>query len=436
MAVGSVGSYMSSYLNYASSVNQLRLQQALQNYHSTRQAVSPVQRVGSSYKDSSLDFLKDYNTTMTDLMQSANTLRASNTSGAASALTVGSSDSSVAEAEERFSLRSGQDLELTVNQLAKGQMNESTAADAKAKASEGMDFSIVSRNAAGGTSYAYVKVDARKSNGSLRTNREMLEEAASQINSNKYAGVQASVVEKDGKVSLQVTGKKTGEGNTFEVSGNTGAAAGLEETAQKAQNARYTVTQDGRSVNYVSSGNEVSLDMGRIKATLKKEGTTTISQQVDNDKLASAVGDLVKSYNKALEFLGRNTDKGVEVTNQLRNMVRNLSSSQSLEKAGITMNKDGTLSFDREALDKNLKKEPNIVREVISGRNGIAQMAFDRGSSALQVSSSRLLRGEQQREAQLVADNSSFSFMNSFSKSGAFTMNNYMALGLMMDYFA
>ena len=63
MSVGRISSSMASYMNYTSSINQLRLQQALQNYHSNRQAVSPVQRVNSSYKDSSLNFLKSYNTT-------------------------------------------------------------------------------------------------------------------------------------------------------------------------------------------------------------------------------------------------------------------------------------------------------------------------------------------------------------------------------------
>ena len=45
---------------------------------------------------------------------------------------------------------------------------------------------------------------------------------------------------------------------------------------------------------------------------------------------------------------------------------------QSLEMAGITANKDGTLSFDKEKLAKNLEEDEALVRDVISGRNGIA----------------------------------------------------------------
>ena len=398
MSVGRISSSMVSYMNYTSSINQLRLQQALQNYHSNRQAVSPVQRVNSSYKDSSLDFLKSYNTTMSDLMQSANTLRESNSSGAANALKLGSSDETVAIAEERFGgVRSGQELTLDITQVAKAQMNESKGVNALEKASSGMDFSIRSESASGGVSYASVKVDARKSNGSLRTNQEMLEEAASQINRAK-SGVEASVEVKDGKASLRITGKNTGEGNTFQVNGNTGIAEGLSDTVQAAQNANYSVTQNGVSRNYVSSANEVSLDMGRVKASLMSEGKAVISAQQDNEKIASAVSDLVKSYNKAVEFLGSNTGKGSAVNMQLRNMVRSLGSEQSLEKAGITMNKDGTLSFDKETLAANMKKEPNLVRDVISGRNGIAQAAFDRGSAAMRTNSAQLVQNMRQTE--------------------------------------
>lgn len=433
MSVGRISSSMASYMNYTSSINQLRLQQALQNYRSNRQAVSPVQRVNSSYKDSSLNFLKSYNTTMSDLMQSANTLRESNSSGAANALKLGSSNEAVVMAEERFGgVRSGQELTLNVTQVAKAQMNESKAVDASERASSGMDFTIRSENASGGVSYASVKVDARKSNGGLRTNQEMLEEAASQINRAK-SGVEASVEVKDGKASLRITGKTIGEGNTFQVNGNTGIAEGLSEMSQAAQNANYSVTQDGRSLNYVSSTNEVSLDMGRVKATLRGEGKAVISAQQDNEKLASAVSDLVKNYNKAVEFLGSNTDKGSAVNMQLRNMVRSLGSEQSLEKAGITMNKDGTLSFDKETLAVNMKKEPDLVRDVISGRNGIAQAAFDRGTAALRTNSAQLVQNMRQTEASQATD--SYHFMNTFSKSGAYNLSNYMALGLMMDYF-
>lgn len=432
MAVGRIGSSM-SYMNYTSSINQLRLQQALNNYHSNRQAVSPVQRVNRTYKDSSLNFLKNYNSKMTDLMQSANSLRGSNSSGAANAKKLGSSDNNVLSAKERFGSGYGQKLSVNVSQVAKAQMNQSTGVNAKAKASSGMNFSIRSKSASGGVSSVFVQVDARKKGGGLRTNQEMLEEAASQINRAK-SGVQANVVVKDGEASLQITGTKTGEGNTFQVNGDTGIAKGLSETAWEAQNAKYSVTENGTSRNYVSSSNEISLDMGRIQATLKKEGKADIEPQEDSERLISGVEDLVNNYNKAVDFLRSNAGQGSEVNRQLRNMVRSLGSEQSLEMAGITANKDGTLSFDKEKLTKNLEKDEDLVRDVISGRNGIAQAAFDRGSAGLRANSAGLVQNSV-RQAESSQNTDGYHFLNTFSKAGAYNMSNYMALGLMMDYF-
>ena len=98
-------------------------------------------------------------------------------------------------------------------------------------------------------------------------------------------------------------------------------------------------------------------------------------------------------------------------------------------------NKDGTLSFDRDKLTKNLEKDPDLVRDVISGRNGIAQAAFDRGSAGIRANSAGLVQNSvRQVESRQSMDG--YNFMNTFSKSGAYNLNNYMALGLMMDYFA
>ncbi|GFI08749.1 hypothetical protein IMSAGC007_01200 [Lachnospiraceae bacterium] len=208
----------------------------------------------------------------------------------------------------------------------------------------------------------------------------------------------------------------------------------MSETAQEAQNAKYSVTENGASRNYISSTNEISLDMGRIQATLKKEGTADIEPQEDNESLISGVEDLVNHYNKTVDFLRSNAGQGAEVSRQLRNMVRSLGSEQSLEMAGITANKDGTLSFDKEKLAKNLEEDEALVRDVISGRNGIAQAAFDRGSAGLRANSAGLVQ-ESVRQAESSQNTDGYHFLNTFSKAGAYNLSNYMALGLMMDYF-
>ena len=440
MAVGGISSsYMNSYMNYSSTINQLRLQQALQRNQINHQKVQPVPRVSSyngsrgTYSASGMSFLKDYNSSMSDLMQSANTLRGSNSSGAANALVMGSTDESVLTAEGRYSAAAVKDLTVDVKQVAKAQMNQSESLSASSRVTSGMDFTIQSQKASGGVSSINVSVDAKNEKGITRTNKEMLTEAARQINQAK-GDVQASVVDKDGKVALQLTGKNTGAGNTFSLSGSTGEFKGLSETSQAAQDARYSVTRYGYTQDYTSSDNKVSLDYGRVSATLKGEGKAAISPQADSDKIIFAVEDLVKSYNNAIELLGRNTDKGPGVTNQLRNLVRGIGSTQSLEKAGITRNDDGTLSLDKEVLAKNLKKEPGLVNDIISGQNGLAQTAYNKAGSGLQTNSASLLQYDLNQKTSSLMMTDNYHFLNSFSRAGAHNLSNYMALGLMMDY--
>ena len=277
-------SYMNSYMNYSSTINQLRLQQALQRNQINHQKVQPVPRVSSyngsrgTYSASGMSFLKDYNSSMSDLMQSANTLRGSNSSGAANALVMGSTDESVLTAEGRYSAAAVKDLTVDVKQVAKAQMNQSESLSASSRVTSGMDFTIQSQKASGGVSSINVSVDAKNEKGITRTNKEMLTEAARQINQAK-GDVQASVVEKDGKVALQLTGKNTGAGNTFSLSGSTGEFKGLSETSQAAQDARYSVSRYGYTQDYTSSDNKVSLDYGRVSATLKGEGKAAIDRK-------------------------------------------------------------------------------------------------------------------------------------------------------------
>ena len=164
------------------------------------------------------------------------------------------------------------------------------------------------------------------------------------------------------------------------------------------------------------------------------EGFRPPSRRKDNESLISGVEDLVNHYNKTVDFLRSNAGQGAEVSRQLRNMVRSLGSEQSLEMAGITANKDGTLSFDKEKLAKNLEEDEALVRDVISGRNGIAQAAFDRGSAGLRANSAGLVQ-ESVRQAESSQNTDGYHFLNTFSKAGAYNLSNYMALGLMMDYF-
>lgn len=432
MAIGRISSYGSGYYNYQSIVSQIRLQNALAKNTRYQQAIQPVQsanRVTMTDGSSSMDFLKSYHSTMTDLMQSSNTLRQSNRSGVMNDMVITSSDQSVAEATERYTVRSSKDITVDVAQVAAAQVNVSEGVKGSAQAESGMDFSITDSL---GRSVA-VSVSQTYDNGNAKTNYQMLKEAAAQINRQSDVGVKAYVEDKDGVSTLRLQGTQTGRNNGFEVSGTLGAAKGLENVSEASQDAVYSVTEGGRTSKRSSASNDVTVDYGRIGLKLKKEGKVTVSVQADADKIASSVKDLTDSYNNALKLLNDNADRGTGVTNQLRNLVRGLASERSLEKVGITTNKDGTLKLDQDALKKSLKETPYLAKEILGGSYGVAQTGFTKASQAMNANASSLI-GNDLKEMQAQSLNDPFNFMNLYSRNGTYNVSNYQALGLMINY--
>lgn len=431
MAINGVNSYM-GYYNYQSSINNFRLTQALANNPRLNQAASAVSSMSSrAYRNtslnSSMNFVKSYSGSMSDLMGSANALKSANQSGVMNDMVVTSSNSSVATATENLTVRNAQEMQIDVEQVAKAQMNVSEGVKASAKAESDMNFTV--GNAA---SSVDVKVSALNSDGSSKTNVQMLKEAADQINRGS-TNVTASVIQKDGVASLQIEGKYTGASNTFDVSGTLGAAAGADTVATEAANSKYSITKDGKTTQHESYGNDIYMDSTRIGVKIKGVGKTTIKADVDSDKVAGAVEDLVKSYNSSLKLLNDNYDRGSGVDKQLRNLVSGLGSEQSLKQLGITVKKDATLEFDKDTFKKNMDKNPSLTRSIISGPGGIADRAFNKASSGMNMRSSSLIDGDL-ANSQMESITNPYNAFSSFSRSGAYAMNNYSAVGMMLNY--
>lgn len=431
MAINGVNSYM-GYYNYQASINNFRLSQALANNQRFTQAISSVSGSSSnSYRNTSLTssmaFVKNYSSSMSDLMGSANALRSVNQSGVMNDYVVSSSDTSVAKATEKLTVRNAQQMDFDVQQLAAAQVNVSEGVKASDKASSDMDFTV--GNALNSVN---VKVSAVNSDGTAKTNADMLKEAADQINRGT-SNVKASVVQKDGVASLQLEGKYTGAANSFEVTGNLGAAAGADTVKTEAANSKYSVTVGGKTTQHESYSNDVYADSYRIGVELKGVGKTTIKADVDSDKIATALSDLVGSYNSSLKLLNDNYDRGTGVDRQLRNLVAGLGSEQSLKQLGITVNKDATLNFDKDVFAKNMKDNPSLTRSLISGPGGIADRAFSKGSTGMNVNSSSLINGDL-ANAQAESFTNPMNAFSSYSRSGAYAMNNYAAVGMMLNY--
>lgn len=302
----SIGGISGGYgYGYTSTINNLLSLSSLKTT-SSYSAIQAANKVSSTNSNTSAyssvtSFLKDYQSELTALEAAASKLQWSSSSNVFSDLEAGSTDEEVATASKTWRLQAGTDINLEVHATAQAQKNVSTAQTAVDQAEEDMEFEI-----AGPKGTQKVSISSTNANGTKKTYNQMYQEAAKAINADSKAGVRASVEKKDGKVSLVLTGKETGEANSFTVTGKTGAAAGLENVVNNAQDALYTVTQDGQTQTFSSSTNKVSVDYGRIEVELKKEGSTNIYAGVDADKIAGAVQDLVDSYNAVTNLLEKN----------------------------------------------------------------------------------------------------------------------------------
>ena len=350
-------------------------------------------------------------------------------------LAVTSSDEKVATASGKLLIKSDKDFKLDVAQIAQAQMNVSEGVKASAYAQSGMNFTVGDDK-----NSVNVQVSAVKANGGSKTNAQMLREAADQINKSK-ANVTASVVEKDGVASLQLESKETGTSHRFEVSGEMGAAAGAENVKTEAANAKYSVTSSGMKTEYESESNTVSVGYVGVSAQLKGTGQATLKPDVDTGKVASALGDLVDAYNSSLKFLNDNFDRGSGIGRQMQSLLTGLGSEQSLKQMGISVNKDGTLSFSESALQKNMAKDPSLTRDLISGTGGLADRLFNKASNGLNMSANSLTNyssvsgtsGSYGSSSTKSATNP-YAVLGMYSRSGVYNMSNYNAVGMMLNY--
>lgn len=430
-----------NYSNYNSMYQMMRTLQASRTANASRlnqgQAVAPINRVprvksGSTQYADTLKFVQNYGKGMADVKLNASRLQAGNSSGVFSGVNIQSSDASVASIDKTFRPRKGTDISLEVQSLAQAQQNQSQAVDASEKAADNssMDFEVTSSR---GRSVR-VNVSNIGADGARKTNEQMYQEAAQQINSSR-SGINASLVKEDGKVSLVLSSEKTGESNGFTVQGQMGAAEGAQNVAAQGQNAQYTVTQNGSTVSRSSESNKISLDYGRVEATLTGTGSAGVKAGVNADEVVSAVKDLVSSYNEATDLLRTNASRGQGTKAQYDSFSRDIASERTLKAVGISYDKSGKLQVDEKALKKALNDDFEGTKEVLGGQFGIADRITQRVDSAIATSSGRLV--DQDISAGMDRNQestfSSFRYLSDFSGTGPYSLGNYYTVGLLLN---
>lgn len=449
MAISGISSY--NY-QYASALNQMRWSDyttsASKKAEETKDKVTSGSSTSSAKLTSGTDnFLRNYQSELTALEAAASKLSFGSTKNVFTDYEAASTNESVASVKGNWRLNGNTDITLNVMSLAQAQKNVSESHYSQEEVEVGADMELEITGATGKT--ASISISSTNEDGSARTYNQMYQDAVKAINANSDLGVRATVSNEEGRISLVLTAKNTGEANGFTVKGNAGAAAGIENASTNAQDAVYSVTENGYTQTYSSSTNNITLDYGRIDAQLKETGETQVYTGVDEDKVVSAVKDLVDKYNSVSSMLSANSGRGSGAASHLSSFQRGMADKKTLKALGITYDDYGKMHLDEDALKEALRKDYAWTSEAIGGQFGIAQKAASRADQALSDSVQSIVdkdlsTGQQSSESgasDAVASgkgisSSSFQYFSAFARGGAFNLSNYYAVGMLLNTLA
>ncbi len=384
---------------------------------------TPLRPRALSFQDSA--FLRDYRDNMLDIQTAASRV-GSQGADRLDNLAAMSTHPPAAGARGRLET-AGDRYTVKVEQLAAGQVDRSAPLEAESPLPTASG-SIRLETGKG-------RFDFYMSGAGMENNREMLENFAAKLNS-RDTGVTASVREKEGSVTLQLE-NSPGEKGSFEVKGTLAKRLDIQKTQEAGeQEAVYTVRKNGgQEERFTSEENTVSL--GGITLKLKGEGTTEITGSNDAmEGMAEALSSLVDQFNSTLNYLNRTGENRTGVHNQIRRMVQPPVSEKSMSLIGLTSQRDGSYTFDREAFMNQARRSPSLVRGIAEdfaqGLRSDAQRGMRESSGSL-LDTTDYSAQQYVRQVNTEAQMSPVNVLSTYSRNGVFNLMNFYTAGVLMN---
>lgn len=218
-----------------------------------------------------------------------------------------------------------------------------------------------------------------------------LDALAKQINDDTTLGLSASVVQvADGAYRLQVVSKTTGANTNVAMIGDGSADANRlvagTSTLQRAADTVLHFGDAGAGYDVTSRTKTVTglLEGVTVTAVKADPNPVTVDVKRDVDAMASKVEAMVKAANEALSnirinskpdlenkgankadgtFVGNSTTR--DLTNQITNVF--VGSAQAIPSmAGVSLDKDGTITFDKAKFTEAYAKDPAKVADTLA----------------------------------------------------------------------
>lgn len=153
---------------------------------------------------------------------------------------------------------------------------------------------------------------------------------------------------------------------------------GLDRVTQYPANAIFDVDGDERS----SMSNSITINKAYdVKLSKVTEEPVTISLKADADSIVESLNELVAGYNNLISVTNDENNNHFQGTEKLQNEIASIARSykKQLADSGLSLNKDGTISADKEAIINADNKDAlsHIYESLNSFKNSIKEKAED-----------------------------------------------------------
>lgn len=151
---------------------------------------------------------------------------------------------------------------------------------------------------------------------------------------------------------------------------------GLDRVTQYPANAIFDVDGDERS----SMSNSITIDKAYdVKLSKVTEEPVTISLKADADSIVESLNELVAGYNNLISVTNDENNNHFQGTEKLQNEIASIARSykKQLADSGLSLNKDGTISADKEVIINADNKDAlsHIYESLNSFKNSIKEKA-------------------------------------------------------------
>ena len=151
---------------------------------------------------------------------------------------------------------------------------------------------------------------------------------------------------------------------------------GLDRVTQYPANAIFDVDGDERS----SMSNSITINKAYdVKLTKVTEEPVTISLKADADSIVESLNELVAGYNNLISVTNDENNNHFQGTEKLQNEIASIARSykKQLADSGLSLNKDGTISADKEVIINADNKDAlsHIYESLNSFKNSIKEKA-------------------------------------------------------------